>query len=400
MRRWLVASLPLILLLGSALPASARPAWKQTIDGAIRGHSVSVAVRIGGRLLYSHDPRHQRVPASNEKLILSMALLHELGPRFHLPTFVHSKPTTDSIIGGNIWLVGRGDPSLASGSYASSLSFRATRMGMLARKIQAAGIRAIHGRVMGVVSYFQHDWFARGWKYDFPIKEVALPSALTINGNVVAGRHIVAPELTAARALTSRLRALGVHVWHRAGVGTPPVGLHMLARVTSAPLWALLRHMDRKSSNFFAEVLGKRLGVERFGRPGTIAKGARAISSWAASHGTLVTAYDSSGLSYADRVSPRGMVRLLQVARRSSWGSLLRGLLPAGGQGTLAHRLTHVRLRAKTGTLRSISTLSGWVWLQQLRRWADFSIMDSGMSKDRASAIEDTIVRTLSRYAS
>jgi D-alanyl-D-alanine carboxypeptidase/D-alanyl-D-alanine-endopeptidase (penicillin-binding protein 4) len=253
---------------------------------------------------------------------------------------------------------------------------------------------------MGAVSYFHHDWFAQGWKSNFPADEVALPSALTIDGNVRAGKHIHHPELRAAKVLTEKLIKLGVRVGHRASAGRPPSGLQKLAEVKSRPLWTLVRYMDHQSSNFFAEVMGKRLGVDVLGRPGTIAKAARAVSMWAARHGTTETAYDASGLSYDDRLSARGIVRLLGVADRSSWGVLLRRILPSGDQGTLTGRLARVNVHAKTGTLDGISALSGWVWLKASRRWARFSIMDQGMSKDRSASIEDTIVRTLWRYAS
>ena len=228
---------------------------------------------------------------------------------------------------------------------------------------------------------------------------MALPSALSFNGNVVGSRHIADPERRAAAALTKKLIKLGVPVRKGARAGVPPEGLRPIAQVTSKPLWKLLRYMDRKSSNFFAEVLGKRLGVEHYGRPGTIVRAARAISSWARSHGVTVKTYDASGLSYSDRVSVRGIVRLLDVASKSPWGPTLRRALPTGDEGTLEDRLGRVRVRAKTGTLDGISALSGWVWMKRSGQWARFSILDHGMSKDRAASIEDSIVRTIWRYA-
>jgi D-alanyl-D-alanine carboxypeptidase len=400
MRRGIIASLCAILLFIVIPPAFARAAWKLMIDRAVGGHSVSVAVRADGRRLYSHAATQLRAPASNEKLILSMALLDKLGPDFRFPTFVRSAAPVGSTISGNLWLFGRGDPSLGAGTYASSLSFGGTRIGRLAREIRAAGIRRITGSVKGAIGYFDHDWFAAGWKPYFPRDEVALPSALTVNGNAVNGTHIFDPERTAAALLTKKLIALGITVRRPAGAGTAPRGLSKIAQITSRPLWKLLRYMDHKSSNFFAEVLGKRLGIERYGQTGTIAKAARAIAAWAAAHGVTTTSFDASGLSYEDRVSARGIAHLLQAATSSSWGTTLRQILPRGNQGTLEHRLGSVRVRAKTGTLDRISALSGWVWLQAQGRWAEFSILDSGMSKDHAAFIEDKIVRTLSRYAS
>ena len=180
-------------------------------------------------------------------------------------------------------------------------------------------------------------------------------------------------------------------------MGTPSHSLRPIAKVRSRSLRTLLRYTNRKSSNFFAEVLGKRLAVERSGPPGTIAGAARAIAAWVRARGVSVEAHDSSGLSHANRVSPRGLVRLLVFARKQSWGRALFKSLPAAGQGTLEDRLGGVRLRAKTGTLIGASALSGWVWRRGPHAWATFSILSRGMPKFRAAALEDRILRLLAR---
>jgi D-alanyl-D-alanine carboxypeptidase/D-alanyl-D-alanine-endopeptidase (penicillin-binding protein 4) len=108
-------------------------------------------------------------------------------------------------------------------------------------------------------------------------------------------------------------------------------------------------------------------------------------------------AFDSSGLSYENKISARGIVNLLEAAKERPWVSVLRRSLPKGGQGTLQDRFPHVRLRAKTGTLREVSTLSGWVWLKRANDWAEFSIMSRGLDKSRAVELENKIVRLLSR---
>jgi D-alanyl-D-alanine carboxypeptidase/D-alanyl-D-alanine-endopeptidase (penicillin-binding protein 4) len=178
-----------------------------------------------------------------------------------------------------------------------------------------------------------------------------------------------------------------------------PVGKTVLATTFSRPLHKLVRYMDRQSSNFFAEVLGKLLGVMRAGAPGTIEKGANAIESWAQKWGVALTTNDGSGLSYYNRVSPRAVTKLLEVTDEHAWGPRLRKDLPTGNEGTLEDRLQGVPVRAKTGTLENISALSGWVWMKHQKAWAEFSILSSGMPKYSAAGIEDRIVRILNRAA-
>jgi D-alanyl-D-alanine carboxypeptidase/D-alanyl-D-alanine-endopeptidase (penicillin-binding protein 4) len=105
--------------------------------------------------------------------------------------------------------------------------------------------------------------------------------------------------------------------------------------------------------------------------------------------------YDSSGLSYSDRATAFGIVRLLGFTESSSWGGVLKGTLPKPGEGTLEDRLAGVPLKAKTGTLDDISAISGWLLLKRTNRWARFSLLSSGFSASTAKDIEDNVVRTL-----
>jgi D-alanyl-D-alanine carboxypeptidase/D-alanyl-D-alanine-endopeptidase (penicillin-binding protein 4) len=133
--------------------------------------------------------------------------------------------------------------------------------------------------------------------------------------------------------------------------------------------------------------------------PGSIAKGARVIETFAEARGVRVRAHDASGLSYDNRVNAEGVAHMLHVAERAPWGEVLRGTLPAGGEGTLDDRLADVTVRAKTGTLIEVSALSGWVWLEREDEWAAFSILSSGMNTDQAKSIENRIVRMVAANA-
>lgn len=389
------------VLLVSA-PAHARPYWKRQIDRIVAGKNIGIALHDEGRALYRHDARNKRVPASNEKLLLSMALFEQLPPETTIDTraFTTAVPIA-GVITGDLWVTGRGDPSLtAGGHFGKTLPFPPTRLSALARAIAAVATR-IEGRILANTGYFEHDWFAPGWKSYFPDDEVALPSALSFEGNVDAGKHIKNPEWRVAKALKNKLEKRGVQVTGTPGAGRMPRDVTLLATIESRPLQTFVRFMNRWSSNFFAEVLGKRLGYESAGGPGTIAKGASAIEAFARRLGVSLTAYDSSGLSYANRVAPVGIVKLLtHVEEESTYFAPLHASLADGGQGTLENRLHDVDLRAKTGSLSGISALSGWVWLERASSWAEFSILSSGMSYYTAKGVEDRIVRLIEERAS
>jgi len=383
------------------MPAAVEaPAWKRKITRIASGRSMGISVRLDGDVLYERGAKVRRLPASNEKLLLSMALYDSLGTDLRMKTEASSGSLDGEIVRGDLYVLGTGDPTLAATKqHARSFPFRATRISSLARRIRDAGVREISGRVVGSINYFSRDWFAPGWKSYFPSRYIPLPSALSFNGNRVGGVHISDPEVRVARSLTKKLRKLGVVVRGSPGAGSPPAGLERITSVRSEPLKTLVGYMNRSSSNFFAEVLGKRLGVKEYGRPGTIAKAAAAVTAWTNGHNVVVRSYDGSGLSYSNRISARGMARSLAAAERQAWGPKLRSSLPRGDQGTLEDRLKGIPVRAKTGTLTNVSTLSGWVRLKKAERWAAFSIMSSGMSKATAESAEDRIVRILRRSA-
>ena len=354
--------------------------WMRAIDDAIGSRSVSVAVGEDGGLLYRRADEAPRTPASNEKLLLSMVLLDVFGSSYRIRTIAAANGVNEAGVVNDLWILGRGDPRLDGGT-----------LGALAHQIVDAGVTRVRGRVLGSTGYFQHDWDAVGWDEDAR-DYVNLPTALSFEGN-----EGPAPERRAAEVLTAKLRQLGVAVRGAPRAGAPPDGLDTIALVGSDPLQRLLTKMLRPSDNFIAETLGKRLGVETRGPPGTIAKGAAAIQAWTDELGAGFTLHDNSGLSYANRVTAQGIVRLLWAAEDAAWGPDLRRALPTGGQGTLRERLRNVRFRAKTGTLTDVSALSGWVFPDDARAWVEFSILCRGMSKSVAADIEDRIVRILER---
>lgn len=356
--------------------------WMLRIDDIVGGSAVSVSVGEEEEFLYRRADQTFRTPASNEKLLLAMASLDTFGPDHRIVTRASVDSVEGGVVDGDLWILGRGDPLI-----------RRSTLAELADGIIAAGVTRVRGSVMGSTSFFLRDWNAPGWN-EVARDYVNRPTALTFEGN-----HDPNPEREAADALTKQLEQRGVEVIGDPGAGRAPGNIDEIAAIESKPLRVLLARMLRPSWNFGAEVLGKGLGAEVQGTPGTIAAGARTIQSWVNGRGADFTLFDNSGLSYDNRVTAAGIVRLLWAAEDAAWGEQLRRALPTGGQGTLEDRLHGVQVRAKTGTLTDISALSGWVWSEQREAWLEFSVLCAGMSKAEASAIEDRIVRLLQNSA-
>ncbi len=143
-----------------------------------------------GNVLYAANAQRNFTPASTMKLITTAAVLDALGPDERLRTTLETAGRLDAFgrILGDVYLVGRGDPSL-SGRFAGG---RITApFEELADRLQQAGVRRIEGRLVGHEGYFagprraeRWDWADLVWCYGTEV------SALSFNDNCA--------ELTAA----------------------------------------------------------------------------------------------------------------------------------------------------------------------------------------------------------
>jgi D-alanyl-D-alanine carboxypeptidase/D-alanyl-D-alanine-endopeptidase (penicillin-binding protein 4) len=213
------------------------------------------------------------------------------------------------------------------------------------------------------------------------------------------------PELFAAGALRSALIARGVTVDGGAGVATAPDDAVPIAVLSSPTLERIIGEMNVHSNNHFAELLFRNAARE-VGIAGT-AENANALLrrflfEKANVPPTVVFAADGSGLSTLDRVTPRAMVQLLDLARRAPWGPALEQSLPVAGETeTLGRRMrgTAARgnLHAKTGSTSEIASLGGYVTAKNGEQLA-FSFIYNGEDPWRARTAIDAMGATLARF--
>jgi D-alanyl-D-alanine carboxypeptidase/D-alanyl-D-alanine-endopeptidase (penicillin-binding protein 4) len=344
---------------GAAVPLSTRLAQSLAVPGSRPASSGAIAVDLAtGKPLFVRNPDVPLEPASNEKLTVSFAALVELGPAYRFLTQVlGSGSQVGAVWHGDLFLKGFGDPTLAS-----------LQLERLAAQLKRQGIRQVDGRVLGDESWFDGRRTAPDWKPSFYLVECPALSALSVDHGVYQGRQARRPALAAAGRFRQLLRKRGITTG-AVGTGKAPASAIALAEVQSAPLRDVLQEMDRASDNFSAELLVKELGAE-VGDGGTTAAGVAIVRRDLVAAGVPlagVRLYDGSGLSLADRLTPRALAALLVAAwddpalRDSLW----RALPVAGVNGTLEDRMEHAPARgavhAKTGTTDRASALAGYV---------------------------------------
>jgi D-alanyl-D-alanine carboxypeptidase/D-alanyl-D-alanine-endopeptidase (penicillin-binding protein 4) len=198
---------------------------------------------------------------------------------------------------------------------------------------------------------------------------------ILVEGRIPAGsrdqtfrRKVDDPPLYFGHTLKRLLELRGVKVSGRVRRGTTPDVARLLVVSESESLGEIVRKLEKTSNNFIAEQILKTLGAERRGVPGTWPKGVEAVEDFLAQIGIRRGSYvmkNGSGLNDANRFSARQTVTLLrEMWRRFPVMAEFVAALPvAGKDGTTRWRMedTGGRVRAKTGTLENVTSLSGYV---------------------------------------
>jgi D-alanyl-D-alanine carboxypeptidase/D-alanyl-D-alanine-endopeptidase (penicillin-binding protein 4) len=185
-------------------------------------------------------------------------------------------------------------------------------------------------------------------------------------------RRVYQPALYAGHTFLRLLEARGVtFVKHRVlRSRRVPADLPRLALHRSAPLATIVRAGNKRSRNLVAEQLLLALGASTFGAPATYAKGRRAVAGYLGRVGIPPGTYrleNGSGLSRRSRMRPADLVAVLERLHQDlGTGPEIRASLPVAGQdGTLRRRFRGTifegAMRAKTGTLSGILSLSGYI---------------------------------------
>ncbi len=205
-----------------------------------------------------------------------------------------------------------------------------------------------------------------------------------VSGRIAAGARertsfvaLADPSRYAALALRAALAEAGIAVLgttgsttdslrYAAARQTPP-----LAEVRSRPVREWLVPIHGPSQNLFAEMLLKQLGRLAAGEGSwraALALERRFLIDSVGLDSTQVSPRDGSGLSHVNAVTPMAFARLLLWMRGHPRFEPFAAALPvAGRSGTLRTRLVGTpvegRVRAKTGTIARVNTLSGYVTL-------------------------------------
>ena len=388
---------------------------------------VTVVDTQSGNELYSHNADAPFNPASNAKILTTAAAMATLGADFRYRTVLLAPRQAGAplapggVLRGDVFLQGSGDPTL-----------RPEGLAEVVRQLRNAGVERIEGelrmdnqvRDVGALTtegsaqsygsgalilnrdryavyasansagqlasvwvqprspYFvihNHAKSVRGKRSRLSVDSVRRDGQLIISvrgrvatrgGTARVRRRLGDSSGWAEATLTQALADFGITVTGGVHIGAPPAGpLAVVAEHVSEPLSKICHIVNKDSDNYIADIVFKTLGAARYGLPGTLEKGARAVSEWAGEQGLRperVHLINGSGLTHSNRLRPGDLGQLLnKLYHELDVGpEFLQSLAVGGIDGTIHHRFhgsVAGQVRAKTGTLFGVSVLSGYV---------------------------------------
>lgn len=170
MNRLFTLTLAMLITLTTALAQKGTEAQRY-LDRITQGpvfkgsHLGVLAVKANGDTVAAVNPFKRLMPASNTKLISTGLAINELGPDYRFKTTIaHSGFVRDGVLYGDLYIVGGGDPTIASGDSISEPT--GVLFGKWKKYIDDAGIKEIQGMVIGDGRYFDGEYMPVSWQYE------------------------------------------------------------------------------------------------------------------------------------------------------------------------------------------------------------------------------------------
>jgi serine-type D-Ala-D-Ala carboxypeptidase/endopeptidase (penicillin-binding protein 4) len=374
-----------------------------------------------GDTIYSKNAGKLFMPASNMKIITGAMALTLLGPDYtYRTTFLKSGDVRDSVLQGDLLVIGRGDPTVSDRMRGLATSV----MDALADSLRAHGIARVAGKLARVGNAFPDSTHGYGWEADdlgeyygagvdeLYFNEGTAPTTLGPLPDTVRDSLYSGPAKDPAKAYLDALhdamtrRVIGLDSGVVDSIVPAPPRMDTLFTFVSPPMRDILPVMMKPSQNQIAEIFLKTIGLERGGM-GTADSAVKIVAQQLVAWGVQPDGFlifDGSGLSRHDLVTPETLVRVLDRVQSDTAFAVFYNAMPiAGVDGTLETRMKGTpaegNVHAKTGSIGGARSLSGYVTTADGERLI-FSLLANNFTTRSAeiTSIGDQVAAALASY--
>ena len=345
----------------SIIPAFAtdsRLSWKENVtarlDGLLRSpllETVETSLMVWDLTddvpVYQFRERLHLRPASTMKCLTAIATLDKLGADYDFKTRIYYTGEIDDstqVLRGDLYCVGGMDPMFSSSD-----------MIVLARAVRDQGIKGIEGNIYADLSFKDRNRLGEGWCWD--------------DKNPNLSPLLIDRKDDFTYRFSRQLEDMGVTLNGSTGERQLPTDAQLLTTRTHS-IRQVLHRMMKVSDNLYAESMFYQLAANG-GTRWASAKMARqyenALFSRLGLNPRDYNVADGSGLSLYNYVSTELEVKLLRYAYQRSdiYDAYLEALPIASVDGTLKKRMRGTaaagNVRAKTGTVKGVSSLAGYL---------------------------------------
>ncbi len=205
-------------------------------------------------------------------------------------------------------------------------------------------------------------------KLDNGAIEIELSGAFPKNCTITEKLNVIDRADYAERLFRAQWRAIGGRFTGNVREANAPTGTRLLAQHRARPLAEVARDINKNSDNLFTRLVFLSLGAAKPNVPSLPAAEAE-VRAWMGQHRIAsdgLVLENGSGLSRTERISANQLTAILRAAANSKWAPEFMASLPiVAVDGSMRNRLrdsaARERARIKTGGLRNVSAIAGYV---------------------------------------